>query len=75
MAHFVAWYIIRRRNRPIFRLLQVPDMYERIRDLREDSDMSQQQMAEMLYINRKKSKKQKPNSKKVSINSKKNQQK
>ncbi len=52
MAHFVAWYIIRRRNRPIFRLLQVPDMYERIRDLREDSDMSQQQMAEMLYINR-----------------------
>ncbi len=27
-------------------------MYERIRNLREDSDMSQQQMADLLYINR-----------------------
>jgi transcriptional regulator with XRE-family HTH domain len=27
-------------------------MYERIRNLREDSDITQQQMADMLYINR-----------------------
>lgn len=26
--------------------------YERIRDLREDSDLTQQQMADMLFINR-----------------------
>ena len=27
-------------------------MYRRIRDLREDSDLTQQQMADMLFINR-----------------------
>lgn len=44
MAHFVACYIAF--------IEEMAKMYERIRNLREDADLSQQQMADMLYINR-----------------------
>ncbi len=43
MAQFVPWY-------NIFEVIFV--QYERIRNLREDSDMTQQQIAEKLYITR-----------------------
>ena len=43
MAHFVPWY-------NIFEVIFV--QYERIRNLREDSDMTQQQIADKLYISR-----------------------
>lgn len=43
MAHFVPWY-----NNCEVIFVQ----YERIRNLREDSDMTQQQMADKLYVNR-----------------------
>lgn len=43
MAHFVAWY-----TESEVRKMQ----YERIRNLREDMDLTQQQMADKLFINR-----------------------
>lgn len=43
MAQFVAWY------NPVEVIVMV---YERIRNLREDSDLTQQQIADKLFINR-----------------------
>lgn len=43
MAHFVPWYNISE---------VIIVQYERIRNLREDSDMTQQQIADKLYVTR-----------------------